>query len=50
MTSLLKPHYRLTTRIWAYLQLMRPANIVTAWADIFTGFVASGTAIDVSLA
>ena len=29
-------------RIWAYLQLMRPANIVTAWADILAGFAASG--------
>ncbi|PIG92777.1 UbiA-like protein EboC [Gloeocapsopsis sp. IPPAS B-1203] len=26
----------------AYLQLMRPANIVTAWADILVGFAASG--------
>ncbi|MEQ8753285.1 MAG: UbiA-like protein EboC [Coleofasciculus sp. G1-WW12-02] len=30
---------------WAYLQLMRPANIVTAWADILVGFAASGAAI-----
>lgn len=29
-------------RLWAYLQLMRPANIVTAWADILAGFAASG--------
>ncbi|MBE9200925.1 MULTISPECIES: UbiA-like protein EboC [unclassified Nodularia (in: cyanobacteria)] len=28
-------------RLWAYLQLMRPANIVTAWADILAGFAAS---------
>nr|WP_277875748.1 UbiA-like protein EboC [Trichocoleus sp. FACHB-90] len=28
--------------MWAYLQLMRPANIVTAWADILVGFAASG--------
>lgn len=28
-------------RFWAYLQLMRPANIVTAWADILAGFAAS---------
>jgi 4-hydroxybenzoate polyprenyltransferase len=27
---------------WAYLQLMRPANIVTAWADILAGYAASG--------
>lgn len=30
---------------WAYLQLMRPANIVTAWADILVGFAASGAAV-----
>ncbi|MBW4557631.1 MAG: UbiA-like protein EboC [Trichormus sp. ATA11-4-KO1] len=29
-------------RLWAYLQLLRPANIVTAWADILAGFAASG--------
>jgi 4-hydroxybenzoate polyprenyltransferase len=28
--------------LWAYLQLLRPANIVTAWADILAGFAASG--------
>jgi 4-hydroxybenzoate polyprenyltransferase len=34
---------RLTSyRWWAYLQLMRPANIITAWADIMAGFAASG--------
>ncbi len=32
-------------RWWAYLKLMRPANIVTAWADILVGFAASGSAI-----
>jgi len=30
---------------WAYLQLMRPANIVTAWADILVGFAASGSVV-----
>lgn len=30
-----------THRLWAYLQMMRPANIVTAWADILAGFAAS---------
>ena len=30
------------TSIWAYLQLMRPANILTAWADILLGFAAAG--------
>jgi len=27
--------------IWAYLQLMRPANILTAWADILVGYAAA---------
>lgn len=31
-------NYNARDRIWAYLQIMRPANIVTAWADILTGF------------
>ncbi len=31
-----------TNRLLAYLQMMRPANIVTAWADILVGFAASG--------
>ncbi|SDK97164.1 4-hydroxybenzoate polyprenyltransferase [Catalinimonas alkaloidigena] len=29
-------------RLWAYLQLMRPANLVTAVADILLGYAASG--------
>lgn len=29
-------------RFWAYFQLMRPANIITAWADILAGFAVSG--------
>lgn len=32
-------------RGWAYLQLVRPANVVTAWADILAGFAASGVAL-----
>ena len=28
--------------LWAYLQLMRPANITTAWADILLGCAAAG--------
>jgi len=32
-------------RFWAYLQIMRPANIVTAWADILVGFAASGSVV-----
>lgn len=34
-----------TNNLWAYLQLMRPANIITAWADILAGIAASGFAI-----
>ncbi len=30
---------------WGYLELMRPANIVTAWADILVGFAASGSSL-----
>jgi 4-hydroxybenzoate polyprenyltransferase len=33
------PHLR------GYLELMRPANIVTAWADILVGFAASGSGL-----
>ncbi|MFC5626588.1 UbiA-like protein EboC [Algoriphagus winogradskyi] len=32
-----------TTRLFAYLQLTRPANVVTAIADIWAGFAISGT-------
>jgi 4-hydroxybenzoate polyprenyltransferase len=32
-------------RLWAYLQLMRPANIVTSWADVLTGFAISGSVV-----
>lgn len=32
-------------RFWAYLQLTRPANIITAWADILVGFAASGSVV-----
>jgi 4-hydroxybenzoate polyprenyltransferase len=32
----------LPSRLWAYLQMMRPANIVTAWADILVGYAAAG--------
>ena len=28
--------------IWAYVRLMRPANIITAWADILLGYAAAG--------
>lgn len=28
--------------LWAYLQMMRPANILTAWADILLGYAAAG--------
>ncbi|MBW4613590.1 MAG: UbiA-like protein EboC [Desmonostoc vinosum HA7617-LM4] len=33
-------------RFWAYLQLMRPANIITAWADILAGFAASQSQVN----
>lgn len=32
----------LPTALLAYLQLLRPANILTAWADILVGFAAAG--------
>lgn len=32
-------------RLWAYLKLMRPANIVTSWADVLAGFAASGSVV-----
>jgi 4-hydroxybenzoate polyprenyltransferase len=35
-------------RTWVYLQLIRPANIVTAWADILAGSAASGGSIAVN--
>jgi 4-hydroxybenzoate polyprenyltransferase len=35
--------------IWAYLQLMRPANITTAWADILLGYAAAGVTVGNSL-
>ena len=31
--------------VWAYLQLMRPANITTAWADILMGCAAAGISL-----
>ncbi|MBU7583842.1 MAG: UbiA-like protein EboC [Nostoc sp. TH1S01] len=36
-------------RLWAYLQLLRPANIITAWADIMAGFAASGYFVEANL-
>ena len=33
------------SRSWAYLQLMRPANITTAWADILLGCAAAGITV-----
>ncbi len=33
-------------RVMAYLQMMRPANIVTAWADILAGYAAAGLVIE----
>lgn len=37
--------FRPSDRVWAYLQLLRPANIVTAWADILAGYAASGSVL-----
>ncbi|MEC4817204.1 MAG: UbiA-like protein EboC [Scytonema sp. PMC 1069.18] len=31
-----------THSFWAYIQLMRPANIITAWADVLAGFATTG--------
>ncbi|MBE9006103.1 UbiA-like protein EboC [Fortiea sp. LEGE XX443] len=36
-------------RFWAYLQLLRPANIITAWADIMAGFAASGYFVEANV-
>lgn len=33
-----------SNRLFAYLQLARPANVVTAWADILAGYGAAGVA------
>lgn len=40
---------RPSDRLWAYLQLLRPANIVTAWADILAGYAASGSVLLLAL-
>lgn len=32
----------MTSRFWAYLELIRPANVVTAFADVIAGFAAAG--------
>jgi 4-hydroxybenzoate polyprenyltransferase len=34
---------------WAYLQLLRPANIITAWADILAGVAAAGGFVPASI-
>jgi 4-hydroxybenzoate polyprenyltransferase len=38
----------LRARLIAYLQLVRPANVVTAWADVLAGFAVAGAAITLS--
>ncbi|MEL6493862.1 MAG: UbiA-like protein EboC [Cyanobacteria bacterium J06623_7] len=43
-TTLIQPNK--THSLRAYLQLMRPANIITAWADILLGAAAAGLALD----
>lgn len=42
-----KIRYSLRTRLLAYLQLTRPANIITAIADILAGFAISGSTIQI---
>ncbi|MDX5436080.1 MAG: UbiA family prenyltransferase, partial [Pontibacter sp.] len=37
------------TKVGAYLRLMRPANIVTAIADIMLGYAASGALLSLQL-
>lgn len=34
-----------TDQFWAYLQLLRPANVVTAWADVLAGGAVGGVAV-----
>jgi 4-hydroxybenzoate polyprenyltransferase len=38
VTAIISP----ASKVWPYLQMLRPANIVTAWADILVGFGATG--------
>lgn len=38
-------HPSLQTRLVAYLQLVRPANVVTAWADVLAGIAVAGATI-----
>lgn len=45
-TTLINPD---KNNFWAYLQLMRPANIITAWADILLGAAAAGFSLGASL-
>lgn len=41
----LTTHYSYGERLWAYLQLLRPANLTTSVADVLAGFAASGAAL-----
>jgi 4-hydroxybenzoate polyprenyltransferase len=34
-----------TDRFWAYVQLLRPANVVTAWADVLAGGAVAGISV-----
>lgn len=38
----LTPHH---SRLWAYLQLLRPANVITAPADVLAGYAAAGASL-----
>jgi 4-hydroxybenzoate polyprenyltransferase len=35
-------------RVWAYLQLLRPANIITALADVLAGLAVAGASLSLS--
>ena len=35
-------------RVWAYLQLLRPPNIITALADVLAGLAVAGTSLSLS--
>lgn len=38
----------LNRRLWAYLQLLRPANIITALADVLAGLAVAGASLSLS--
>ena len=44
MSNAVSVQIRPAEKLFAYLQLARPANVVTAWADILAGYGAAGLA------